>query len=462
MSTELAPVAAADTERRPRGRGRPRPRRPLRARRPPRPRRELGVFLLSALLVLLVVSAGTVWLSEHVARQNALDDAQRSAEGLAERLVAPLLSDALAGTPERWEELDRDLGHRMGDGSITSVVVWTADGRVLYASDDEVPPDRLPPPEELPAAFAGETIADVDHRPEPAGDGVGGTPVLEVLVPLTVRGDPLAVQAFFSYEGIDRQAASLRQAFIPLSIGALVVLQLVQIPIAASLARRVRRQESERAELMARAVEASDRERRAIAADVHDGPVQDLAGVSYALSALRASVPPERQPTVDRLVGAVRHAVQSLRRLMVDIYPPELSGPGLVTAVQDLAEPLRDQGVDVTVDAAPLPAMGPDAAAALYRTAKEALANAGKHAGAGHVWVTLEPAAHPDVPAVRLEIADDGVGFPVSGTDRRREGHLGLRLVRDRIEDLGGSLDLGARPGGGAVMTAVVPAGAQG
>ena len=281
--------------------------------------------------------------------------------------------------------------------------------------------------------------------------------MVEVYTPLTVDGQALAFEAYFSYDRIEREAAHLRGQILPMAIGALVALQLVQIPIAASLARRVRRQEVERAELMERTLVDSDRERRSVAADLHDGPVQDLAGVSYALSALRTGLPAEQQPTVDRLVGAVRHAVHSLRRLMIDIYPPDLSGSGLGVALEDLAEPLRASGLTVHVDTGPLPELSPDTAAAVYRTAKEALANVAAHARADSVWIRLEQTGPPGRPAVLVEVADDGVGFPSSGTDRRSEGHLGLRLVLDRVADLGGRVDLGRRPGGGAVVTAVLP-----
>ncbi|MGY1634277.1 sensor histidine kinase [Geodermatophilus sp. SYSU D01186] len=417
-------------------------------------RRELAAFCATALLALLVVSAGTVWLSERIARTNALAEAERGAERLGSLLVAPVLTDALAGVPGRWSELDRDVRNRMSDGSVTKMVVWRADGEILYASDPTLIGRDIEPSGELRAALDGETVSDVDESPETGGEGA----LLEVYTPLQVPGEHLAFEAYFAYEGIDRQAALLRGEIIPMAIGALVLLQVVQIPIAVSLARRVRRQQAERAALMQRSVEASDRERRAIAADVHDGPVQDLAGVSYALSALRSSLPEDRQPTVDKLVGAVRHAVQSLRRLMVDIYPPDLSGSGLGAAISDAAEPLRAEGVTVLMDAAPLPDLTSDAAAALYRTAKEALANVAHHAGATHAWITLEETQLAGSPSVRLEIADDGVGFPAGGTDRRHEGHLGLSLLRDRVVDLGGTVVLGERDGGGAVLTAVVPA----
>jgi two-component system, NarL family, sensor kinase len=417
-------------------------------------RRELAAFCATALLALLVVSAGTIWLSERIARTNALAEAERAADRLGALLVAPVLTDALAGVPGRWAELDRDVRNRMSDGSVTKMVVWRADGEILYASDPSLIGRDIEPSAELRAAIGGETVSDVDETPETGGEGA----LLEVYTPLHVPGEQLAFEAYFAYEGIDRQAALLRGEIIPMAIGALVLLQVVQIPIAVSLARRVRRQQAERAALMQRSVEASDRERRTIAADVHDGPVQDLAGVSYALSALRSSLPEDRQPTVDKLVGAIRHAVQSLRRLMVDIYPPDLSGSGLGAAITDAAEPLRAEGVTVLIDAGPLPELTPEAAAVLYRTAKEALANVAHHAGATHTWITLEETQLAGTPSVRLEIADDGVGFPAGGTDRRHEGHLGLSLLRDRVVDLGGTVVLGERDGGGAVLTAVVPA----
>ncbi|MGR6967731.1 sensor histidine kinase [Geodermatophilus sp. URMC 61] len=417
--------------------------------------RELAAFCAVALLVLLAVSAGTVWLSERIAQDNALEEAEGGAERLGELLVAPVLTEALAGVPGRWEELDRIVQHRMNDGSVIRMVVWRATGEIVYSSDPGQRGRTIAPSDGLVAAVGGATVSEVDDRPEttPAG---GPQTLLEVYTPLTAAGEQLVFEAYFSYDGIDRQAARLRGRIIPMAIGALVVLQLVQVPIAASLARRVRRQEAERTALVQRNVEASERERRAIAADVHDGPVQDLAGVSYALSALRNSVPAERQPTVDKLVGAVRHAVQSLRRLMVDIYPPDLSGPGLSVAIADAAEPLRAAGVEVLMDAAPLPGTAPDATAVLYRTAKEALANVAHHARAKRTWITLEETELRGAPAVRLEIADDGVGFPAS-TDKRREGHLGLSLLRDRVVDLGGTVTLGDRPGGGAMLTVVLP-----
>ena len=420
------------------------------------PGRDLVTFLAVALLALLVTSAGTVWMSERIARERVLDGAEQAAEQLARLSVAPVLAAALAGEDGGYEELDQLIEVRTKDASLSRAVVWRASGEVVYASDPELLGQRSTPSAKVLAAVDGETVSDFGETVDRDGDDPAETH-LEVYTPLQANGERLALETYFPSDDLRENASALRADLLPIAVGALVALQAVQIPIAASLARRASRQAAERAELIQREVTASDRERRAIADDLHDGPVHELAGVSYALSALTASLPAERQALGGRLVDTVRHAVRALRQLMIDIYPPDLRGPGLGMAIDAIAEPLRIEGVEVHLDAGPLPEMSADTAAALYRTAKEALANVVHHSHAGHAWITLEETMWRGAPAVFLEIADDGVGFPDEGVDRRQEGHLGLSFLRDRVVDVGGTVDLGARDGGGAVLTAVVP-----
>jgi two-component system, NarL family, sensor kinase len=418
--------------------------------------RDLVTFLAVALLALLVTTAGTVWMSERIARERALLKAEQSAQQLARLAVAPVLAEALAGGDEDYERLDRFFRVRQADGSLARAVVWRPSGEIVYTSDRDFEGQHPAPSDNVLAAVAGETVSDVGDATDTDGDDPAEA-LLEVYTPVDANGERLAFEVYFPHERLAEQASAVRADLLPVAVGALVVLQAVQIPIATSLARRARRQAAERAELIQREVVASERERRAIAADLHDGPVHHLAGVSYALSGLKSGLPPERQPVADRLVGAVRNSVQSLRKLMIDIYPPDLRGPGLGMAVDEMAEPLRAAGIEVRLDAAPLPEMAADAAAALYRTAREALANVVHHSHARHAWIRLEQTTWRGAPAVYLEIADDGVGFPDEGTDKRQEGHFGLSFLRDRVLDVDGTVELGAREGGGAVLTAVVP-----
>ena len=420
------------------------------------PGRYFTVFVVWALVVLVAVGTGTLLISERIARSTAVGEAERVAVRLANFLVAPLVRDALAGNRDAYDQLDRDLRNRMSDGSLVSVLVWRADGSIYYATVDELIGEQPGVSEDLATALDGEVVAHIDEDPETAYGDVG--PLLEVYVPADAGDTPVVVEAYFATDGIEPQTSLLRWEIVPLSIGALVVLQLIQLPIAASMARRARRAESERIASMARSLAASDRERRAIAGDVHDGPVQDLAGVSYALSALRSAVPEERRPTVDRLTATVRHAVASLRRLMVDIYPPDLSGPGLATAVDDLAQRLRESGTEVTVTADPLPELPPEYVAVLYRTAKEALVNVSRHAEAQHAWVTLTRTETGEGQALLLTVADDGIGVDAGAAAAAgSNGHLGLRLVRERLVALDGDVRVEPGADGGTVLTAVLP-----
>jgi len=418
-------------------------------------RRELVAFLTIAGLTLLAVAAGAFFLSGVIARETALDEAEQSAIRMARVLIEPLLGRALTG--ERTT-LDHVLTDRLEDGSVTQVRVWTPDGQVLYSSERTLEGRSVAPTAELTAAAGGDVVSDLDGAPELGSPPADEGPFLEVYAPIEVDDQPFVFEAYFSASVIDHNAALLRRRIVPLAIGSLAVLQLVQVPIAASLGRRIRRQEDERRSLVERSLRAADRERQAIAADVHDGPVQELAGVTYALGGLRARLPESYKSTVDWLLRAHQSAVSSLRSLMVDIHPPDLSGDGLGAAFEDLAARLREQGLTVEVTQGDgLPDISPTTAALLYRSGREGLVNVVRHAKARTAWVRLAAAERNGRPAVRLTLADDGVGFPEGGTGTPEHGHLGLRLVRDRITSHGGTVDLADRPGGGAVLDITLP-----
>jgi two-component system, NarL family, sensor kinase len=432
-----------------------------------RPQRELLVFIVVALLALVLVGAASVLLSARWARQTAVEDARAVAVRLADFVAQPLLEKGRMGA------LEAILDNRLTDGEVLLAQVWTPDQAIMFSTAEESENTSPEVSEELQRAFAGETVSHLDEDPETDIPGNEG-PVLEVYAPFTVDGEPYVFEVYLSARSIEQDTALLRRELLPVTIGALIVLQAVQIPLALSMGRRLSRQEAERRVLVQDHLAASERERREIAADVHDGPVQDLAGVSYGLSALRGQLPDDQRKTVDRMVVAVRSAVASLRRLMVDIYPPDLSGSGLAPALEDLAGTVREKGIAVQLTAEEIPGMPADVAALLYRSSKEALANVAKHSEADCVWIDLERASPTGRPGVRLCVTDDGVGpvrevgdetersngdRPSPGTDEDSggRGHLGLRLVRDRVEEAGGAFSLSARPEGGTVFCVDVP-----
>jgi signal transduction histidine kinase len=205
-----------------------------------------------------------------------------------------------------------------------------------------------------------------------------------------------------------------------------------------------------RAELAAsrrRIVAASDQARRRIERDLHDGTQQRLASLGLAVRNAEAGVPPERgdlRGALDRIATGLADAVAELQELSRGIHPASLSVGGLGPALRALA---RRSAVPVELEVA-TPARFPEPVeVAAYYVASEALANATKHARASRVAVSLATRGG----RLLLSVRDDGVG----GADAARGS--GLVGLADRVEALGGSVQVGSRPGDGTHLTAELP-----
>ena len=189
------------------------------------------------------------------------------------------------------------------------------------------------------------------------------------------------------------------------------------------LTRRLDAAAAERERLLLAAVQASENERRRIARDLHDGVVQDLAGISFAASATARDVAdrPEVAKRLEALGAGVRSSLRALRSLLVEIYPPDLRTEGLGAALDDLLAPATASGVRVTLEVADTDGVREETVALVWRVAQEAVRNALRHGRPS----TLDVRVERDATGVRLVVADDGTGFDVEGESR--DGHLGLR-----------------------------------
>jgi signal transduction histidine kinase len=248
--------------------------------------------------------------------------------------------------------------------------------------------------------------------------------------------------------------------FAPLALGALLVLELVQVPLAVALARRLQTEERRRRRLLDLAVRASDAERQRIAGDLHDGVVQDITGVIYALDAARigAKGTPDPAPAAAVLAAAARSlrgCIRSLRTLLIDIYPPNLAAEGLGPALVDLAASASTGRRTVTVHLEDFMEPSPQVSALLYRAAQEAIRNAARHSGAR--CVDLSVSRHEKL--WELVVDDDGQGMAAGRVEaRREEGHLGLHALGQLLADAGGSLSVHSAPNAGTRVEMRVPA----
>jgi signal transduction histidine kinase len=197
-----------------------------------------------------------------------------------------------------------------------------------------------------------------------------------------------------------------------------------------------------RAELMAsraRIVAAADETRRRIERDLHDGTQQQLVTLLLDVKAVQAAAPPELEGELSRIAEQVTGVLNRVREISHGIHPAILSEAGLQAALKALA---RRSAVPVELDLRTGRRLPDQVEVAAYYAVSEALANTVKHARARAVQVELDT---PDT-VVRLAIRDDGIG----GADPARGS--GLTGLRDRIEALGGTLDVTSPAGGGTTL----------
>lgn len=429
-------------------------------------RRVTAALILTALAAFAIVGSISVAVAKRIARDDALGEAERTAEVIADALFAPAMPDVLRGDPAAVARLDAAVAARRKTGQIVRVKVWMRDGTVVYSDEKDAVGRRFPLDAAVQASIdTGRSEADISdlEAEENITEEYLADKLVEVYTPMGLAdGRRLAFELYMSDDAVRRAEHRLITRTVPLALLSLLVLVVLQLPVSVWLVRRVARGSAERAQLLRRVLTVSENERRRIAHDLHDGAVQELAGVGYALDSLANGWPPraddaEAPRLLARASDAVRRSIRSLRTLTVDIYPPDLGVAGMQSALQDLAARLRADGVEVSVSVDPAAAgaqVSADVSAMLYRCAGECLRNIAKHAQAGHAWVDLVAAGDTLV----LTVDDDGVGLPATGIDRRREGHLGLRLLSDAVADLGGSVVAGASPSGGTRIAVTLPA----
>ena len=199
--------------------------------------------------------------------------------------------------------------------------------------------------------------------------------------------------------------------------------------------------------------QAAAEERQALARDLHDAVTQSIYSASLiaeALPALWARDPAEGAHNLERLRRLVRAALAEMRTLLFELRPAALETAPLDGLLERLGDALGGQTeitVDVEVDEAlDLP---PDVKIVFYRVTQEAFGNIAKHARAEHVSAR---ALAVDGGAT-LTVQDDGRGFDPAAVPSG--GHMGLRIMSERLERIAGTLTVESSPGRGTTIRAV-------
>ncbi len=210
---------------------------------------------------------------------------------------------------------------------------------------------------------------------------------------------------------------------------------------------------------------AEERERRRIAAELHDHIGQTLALARIRLGALRAlPLPPGMAEPLNEVSALVEQTIAETRSLTFQLSPPVLYELGFEAAAEWLADQVRrDYGIAVEVEAARRPQpMDDDVRIVLFAGLREVLLNAARHSHARLVKVRIRRRADK----LHVLVSDDGVGFepksppgegPAQGSQTNGRGGFGLFSLHERLGHLGGTLHVRSAPGQGTEAVLVVP-----
>ena len=420
----------------------------------------VAVFAATGLAALVAIWISVVWVARKDSTRSAVLDARDIAVAKS-TTVAPVLSDGiLRDDPAALARLDTEVRNKVLSPRTVRVKIWSEEGRILYSDDTPLVGQRFPlGSSERAALLTGSSLAHVSDltEPENARDHHFHK-LLEVYDGMrTTGGTPVLFEAYLRMSSVTAESRRTMAAVAPAFLAGLALLLLVQIPVAWSMARRLQRGREQEKRLLHRAIEAGAVERRHIAADLHDGVVQALAGNAFSLAAAAGEAERAGMGEVARTVGTaaaeLRQTVRELRNMMVAIAPPRLHQEGLATALADVVSPLQRRGVATTLSVEPV-AISRGAESLVFRAAQEALRNVTYHADASHVGVTVEGTKD----TIRLRVEDNGVGFvPGQGETSRETGHMGLPLLAELAEEAGGRLDIHSQPGAGTLLVLEVP-----
>ncbi|RIK46082.1 MAG: two-component sensor histidine kinase, partial [Chloroflexi bacterium] len=198
-------------------------------------------------------------------------------------------------------------------------------------------------------------------------------------------------------------------------------------------------------------------ERNRLAREIHDTIAQGLVGIILHLEALSASLGDGHalERRVNRALELARLNLDEARRSVQNLRAAPLAQHTFTEALRRLADEYRDDcGGDVVVSLPQaMPLIVQHVETAMYRFAQEALSNCRKHSQAVTVWIDVTVDSH-----LRVRVADDGIGFDLEAWQNTLPRHrFGLHGMRERVEQIGGELDIDSRPNGGTRLTACVP-----
>lgn len=412
----------------------------------------------------------TMILRDLTERKRAAEEVQRSRAELAQRVrerTAELeqLNTRLEAKNTRLEEANRLLVGEIRDRKRAqeelraseeryhALVQLSPDAIVIHRHDQiafgnpaaaglfEIPAERL----------AGLTLSDLIPLESQGSIREFLRAVLEARKPVTpvelsvLRSDGVILH-------VEATAAAFRE-------GDTTAIQLVLRDITARRRAEAELREAGRRHraLARQLLEAQEGERRHLAHELHDELGQTLTAIKITLQAARRVADDATRLHLDECISLAEKTLSQVRHLSVDLRPAALDRLGLVPSVRGLLErEAQRNGLATHLEAdVTTPRLPADVETACFRIVQEALTNVVRHSRAREVWVGL----HESAGELRLSVRDDGIGFNVEAAqDRAACGEsLGLLGLHERVQVVGGRLEIASAPGEGTSIAVRVP-----
>jgi signal transduction histidine kinase len=202
-------------------------------------------------------------------------------------------------------------------------------------------------------------------------------------------------------------------------------------------------------------IDVEERERKAVAVDLHDSVTQTLGMCVSRLKGVEESFPRMDPPTVTEVREYLQQALREVRTLIYNLSPPILDDFDIDVALGVLIEEFNGGGgfrvrYENRYETLTMPR---SVKVLLYRSAQELIRNCIKHSGGTGAELVLTT----DGSDVRLTVRDRGKGFDVSALEGRSNRSFGLYSISERVGNMGGTLDLVSRPGRGTTVTLSIP-----
>jgi signal transduction histidine kinase len=438
----------------------------------------LSLFQQFALLSLGILVVGAYVIGSYVSgeiREKVIHRTSALTALYVDSFVSPHLQE-LSQThnlsPENFQNLDQLLNSTAMGQKIVAFKIWHFDGDVVYASEQSLVGRGFPITGGLREALDGRISTAISNLDEEENLYERGrwSRLRETYAPVRDHETGAIIGASEFYEDpseLEAEIASSQRKGWLIVGGATGVMYVLLMGMVRGASTTIGRQHRDVQRLAGQNAELAARVRRAaaqksetdeellerLAQDLHDGPAQDI---SLALLRLDALAGNETGKDAELTRTALTSALREIREMCAGLRLPEIEELTLGEVVEKVAAEHHDKtgsSVHVTLCTG-LPAGDTPTKIAIYRVIQEALNNAYMHGDSTHeeVWMSVSDGR------LHIYVRDHGTGIDAAaGRENDGRRRLGIRGMRERVEMLGGGLELAPSPGGGTLVDATLP-----